>query len=110
MRDLSVLRDDWATIEVEETRLLRALTVQESACQSLILQHTFEPQLQQTTALFGPERQAALSRSCGHGGANSRRWHSCHQSRTLAVRSAGGILMAGGHLRHGAEALSSKRY
>ncbi len=61
MRDLSVLREGWEAIEAEETRLLRALTVQESVRQWLILQHTFEAQLQQTAALFGPERQAALA-------------------------------------------------
>jgi hypothetical protein len=61
MRDLGALREGWATIEAEETRLLRALTVQESVRQWLILQHTFEPQLQQTATLFGPERQAALA-------------------------------------------------
>ncbi len=45
MRDLSVLRGGWEAIEAEETRLLRALSVQESVRQWLILQHTFEPQL-----------------------------------------------------------------
>jgi hypothetical protein len=61
MRDSSALREDWATITVEETRLLRALTVQESVRQWLSLQRSFEAQLQQTAALFGPERQAALA-------------------------------------------------
>ena len=60
MRELRTLREGWEMVEAEETRLLRALTVQESVHQWLILQHTFEPQLQQTAALFGPERQAAL--------------------------------------------------
>ncbi len=52
MRDLSTLQENWAAIEVEETRLLRALSVQESVRQWLILQYTFEPQLQQTAALY----------------------------------------------------------
>ena len=60
MRELRALREGWESIEAEETRLLRALTVQDSVHQWLMLQRTFEPQLQQTTALFGPERQAAL--------------------------------------------------
>ena len=61
MRDLSALREGWEAIEAEETRLLCALTVQESVRQWLSLQRTFEPQLQQTAALFEPERQAALA-------------------------------------------------
>ncbi len=35
MRDLSVLREGWEAIEAEETRLLRALTVEESIHQWL---------------------------------------------------------------------------
>ena len=62
MRDLSALREGWETIEAEETRLLRALTVQESVHQWLMLQRTFEFQLQSTAALFASERQAALAR------------------------------------------------
>jgi len=61
MRDLSALREGWETLEVEETRLLRSMTIQESIRQWLILQRSFEAQLQQTAALFGPERQAALA-------------------------------------------------
>ena len=61
MRNLSALRKDWSTIEAEETRLLRTLTVQESVRQWLMLQRTFEFQLQSTAALFAPERQAALA-------------------------------------------------
>jgi hypothetical protein len=61
MRDLSALREGWETIEAEETRLLRALTVQDSVRQWLMLQRTFEVQLQNTAALFAPERQAALA-------------------------------------------------
>ncbi len=61
MRDLSVLRVGWEAIEAEETRLLRALTVQESVRQWLSLQRTFEAQLQDTAALFAPERQTALA-------------------------------------------------
>jgi hypothetical protein len=61
MRELRTLREGWERIEADETRLLRAMTIQASVRQWLIPQHTFEPQLQQTAALFGPERQAALA-------------------------------------------------
>ncbi len=61
MRGLSALREGWEAIEAEETRLLRALTVQESIRQWLSLQRSFETQLQQTAALFELERQTALA-------------------------------------------------
>ena len=61
MRALRTLREGWKTLEADETRLLRCLTVQESIRQWLALQRAFEPQLQQTAALFAPERQAALA-------------------------------------------------
>ncbi len=61
MRTLSSLREGWDAFEEEETRLLRAMTVQESMRQWLMLQEAFEPQLQQTAALFAPERWAALA-------------------------------------------------
>jgi hypothetical protein len=61
MRELGTLREGWDTFEADETRLLRRLTVHESIRQWLILQRTFEPQLQETAALFGPERRAALA-------------------------------------------------
>ena len=60
MRELRTLREGLEMDEAEETRLLRALTVQESVRQWLMLQRTFEAQLQQTAALFGPERQATM--------------------------------------------------
>jgi len=60
MRDLSTLRQGWDEIEAEETRLLRELTVQESMSQLLRLQQAFEPQLQQTEALFRADRIAYL--------------------------------------------------
>jgi hypothetical protein len=61
MRELGTLRKGWDTLEADETRLLRHLTVHESIRQWLILQRTFEPQLQETVTLFGSERQAALA-------------------------------------------------
>ena len=61
MRELSILREGWEAVEAEETHLLQSVTVQESALQWLTLQRAFEPQLQQTAALFAPERQAALA-------------------------------------------------
>jgi hypothetical protein len=61
MRQLSALREGWEMVEAEETRLLRGMTIQESIRVWLMLQRSFEAQLQQTAALFGPERQAALA-------------------------------------------------
>jgi len=61
MCDLSVLRQNGDAFEEEETRLLRALTVQESLRQWLELQMAFEWQLQQTAHLFEQDRQDALA-------------------------------------------------
>ncbi|HQE92321.1 MAG TPA: hypothetical protein PLH19_06805 [Anaerolineae bacterium] len=61
MRELGTLRDGWETLEADETRLLRRLTIHESVQQWLALQRAFEAQLQETEALFGPERRAALA-------------------------------------------------
>ncbi len=58
------LRQDWAdndTLEAEETRLLQAMTVQESLQQWLALQRAFEWQLQQTASIFAADRQEALA-------------------------------------------------
>jgi hypothetical protein len=60
MRELRTLREGWDILEADETRLLRRLTIHESIRQWLILQQTFEPQLQETAAIFGSERQTAL--------------------------------------------------
>lgn len=60
MRELQSLREGWDAFQAEETRLLRAMSVQESARQLLMLQEALEPQFQQTTALFAAERWAAL--------------------------------------------------
>ena len=61
MRELRTLREGWEMAEADESRLLRRMTIQESVRLWLMLQRSFEAQLQQTTALFGPERQAALA-------------------------------------------------
>ena len=61
MRELRTLREGWDALEAEETRLLRHLTVHESVRQWLILQRTFELQLQETATIFGRERQTALA-------------------------------------------------
>jgi len=45
---------------MEEARLPQVTTVQESLRQWIALQMAFEWQLQQTTALFGSDRWAAL--------------------------------------------------
>ena len=61
MRELGILREGWDALEADEIRLLRRLTVHESIRQWLILQRTFEPQLQETATIFGSERQTALA-------------------------------------------------
>ena len=61
MRGLSALREGWEIIEIDETRLLRRMTTQESFRHWLMMQRSFEAQLQQTAAIFGPERRAALA-------------------------------------------------
>ena len=58
--NLSRVRDGWDEVEVEEIRLLRQMTVQESLRHYLVLQQAFEPQLQQTEPLFRAERLAYL--------------------------------------------------
>ena len=59
-RDLGALRRNWEEIEAEETRLLQQMTVQEGISQLLALHRIFEPQFQQTEALFRAEREAHL--------------------------------------------------
>ena len=61
MRGLASLREGWDEAEAVETQLLRAMSVQESARQLLMLQEALEPQFRQTAALFAPERWAALA-------------------------------------------------
>jgi len=61
MRELRALREGWNSLEAEEARLLRRTSLQESVRQWLMLQRTFEIQLQNTAALFAPERQVALA-------------------------------------------------
>ncbi|MBM4457910.1 MAG: hypothetical protein FJ011_09140 [Chloroflexi bacterium] len=61
MRTLKALREKWDAFEADETRLLRAMSIQESMRQLLMLQETYEPQLQQTASLFVSDRRAALA-------------------------------------------------
>jgi hypothetical protein len=60
MRDLKSIREGWEEVEMQETRLLRQMSVQESVGHLLALYRIFEPQLQQTEALFRAERMAYL--------------------------------------------------
>ncbi len=60
MRDLSTLRDGWEEVEAFETQLLREMTLEQSLAAQVALQIEFEPQLQETDALFRPDREAAL--------------------------------------------------
>ncbi len=61
MRDLRTLREGWDALEVDEICLLRQLTIHESVRQWLALQRAFEPQLQETEALFGLARRESLA-------------------------------------------------
>jgi hypothetical protein len=58
--DLRGVRDGWQEVEAEETRLLSQMTIQDSLRWLLALQRAFEPQLQETEALFRAERLAYL--------------------------------------------------
>jgi hypothetical protein len=61
MQDLSNLRKDWAARNAEEHNLTTTpLTIQESVHQFVILYQTFAAQLQETEAIFGPERRKHL--------------------------------------------------
>ncbi|MBI4770679.1 MAG: hypothetical protein HY784_09815 [Chloroflexi bacterium] len=60
MRDLSTVRDGWEAVEAVETRLLREMTLREGLRDQIALQAEFEPQLQETEALFRPDREAML--------------------------------------------------
>ena len=60
MRDLRSIREGWDQVEIQEARLLRQMSVQESVGYLLALYRAFEPQLQQTEALYRAERMAYL--------------------------------------------------
>jgi len=61
VRDLSAARQGWEKVEQAELHLLCRMSPQEGFRQWLQLQRLFEPQLRETSALFGPERQSALA-------------------------------------------------
>lgn len=61
LRRLRQVWEDVHDLEAEETRRLRAMTVQESLQQWLALQRAFEWQLQQTASVFAADRHAALA-------------------------------------------------
>lgn len=61
MRDLSAARKGWKEVDRAEARLSYRVSAQESLRQWLEMQQVFEPQLQETVALFGPERRSALA-------------------------------------------------
>jgi len=58
--DLSQVRTRWQAIEDEKRRLFARMTIPDSLRQWLALQEAFEPQLQETEALFRAERLAYL--------------------------------------------------
>ena len=58
--DLTRLREGWKEAEIEEVRLLRNMTIQESIGHLLSLQDAFEPNLQRSETLFRSERLATL--------------------------------------------------
>ncbi|HQK76137.1 MAG TPA: hypothetical protein PKZ25_08060 [Candidatus Hydrogenedentes bacterium] len=61
MRDLSAVRQGWKQIDEAEARLTFRMTPQESFRHWLRLQATFESQLRETSALFGPQRASDLA-------------------------------------------------
>ncbi len=61
MRDLSTVRQGWDEIEHAEARLTSRMTPRESFRYWLQLQATFESQLRETSALFGPKRASDLA-------------------------------------------------
>lgn len=61
MRELTALREGWELIEADETRLLRQMSIQDSAREWLKLQQSFESQLQQTAALFAQDHRTGLA-------------------------------------------------
>ena len=61
MSDYKILREQWAEIQKEEAKLSPSLTIQESVRQFVELYQIFAPQLAETEAIFGPERQAYLA-------------------------------------------------
>ena len=61
MGDLRRIREvNWDEIRVEEIRLLRQLTAEESIQHFLEIQEMLEPQFQATEAIFRPQREAYL--------------------------------------------------
>lgn len=56
MRKLSEARTGWDVMEAEETRLLRAMTIEESLAVYAKLQRAWEPHLRATEAEFRPMR------------------------------------------------------
>jgi hypothetical protein len=60
MQDLKTLRDSGANIQREKAKLSPELTIQESVWLFFALYQTFASQLEETEAIFGPERRAHL--------------------------------------------------
>ena len=60
MRELRSLRVDWNTLEQDELRLLRSMTIRESLDTWHALQMAFEAQLQDSAPYFEQQRRAAL--------------------------------------------------
>jgi hypothetical protein len=60
MNNLPSLREGWDSIQQEETRLLRTMTIQESIEQWLVLQAAFEWQLEQSAHIFAKDRHNSL--------------------------------------------------
>jgi hypothetical protein len=60
MQDLSTLRTRWTEIEVEETRLLREMSIQESLRIYALLYAAFAPRFQAEEQAHMVEREAEL--------------------------------------------------
>ena len=64
MRELSALREGWDEIRLIETRLMQGMSIQDSLEQWLVLQRTFEPQLQETAPIFTAQRRLSCRSAC----------------------------------------------
>lgn len=62
MDDLRVLRDKWAEIEVEETRLLRRMTVTESLHEARVLYDAYAAQSSEDSVELREHEAAIIAR------------------------------------------------
>ncbi len=61
MRELKSLREDWAERELATAQVASGLTISEKVEFFFALYDTFASRLEETTTLFGPQRQNYLA-------------------------------------------------